>query len=104
LAKYTIKFTPLSNMDLEDIFNYISNNLYAQKSADNLIDKIEEHIMKLSDHPYSGAVVIDEILKSKGYRKIIIDNYILFYLVNESDKEVIIMRCIYGGRNYENLI
>lgn len=91
-------------MDLEDIFNYLSNNLYAQKSAKDFIIKIEEKVMKLSDHPYLGPFVKDEKLKSKGYRKIIVDNYILFYLINEADHEVVIMRCLYGGRKYEDFI
>lgn len=104
MNKYSIKFTLLAKNDLEEIFDYISNFLFAEKSALNLINKIEESVMKLSDFPYSGVVVIDETLKAKGYRKLVIDNYIIFYLINEDKKEAIIMRCIYGGRQYDNLL
>lgn len=46
----------------------------------------------------------DEFLKSKGYRKLIIDNYIVFYLVDEGNKQVIIMRVLYGKQKYEDLL
>lgn len=45
-----------------------------------------------------------KILIIKGYRKLIIDNYILFYLVDEENKQVTIMRVLYGKQKYENLL
>lgn len=52
----------------------------------------------------SCNLVKDEILKNKGYRRLIIDNYVVFYIVDETDKVVVIMRILYAPRNYQNLI
>ena len=60
--------------------------------------------MRLKEFPFSCNYVADEYLKSKGYRKLIIDNYIVFYLVEEENKQVIIMRVLYGKQKYENLL
>lgn len=60
--------------------------------------------MRLTGFPYSGSVLLDEFLKSKGYRKLIVDNYIVFYLVNELEKQVVIMRILYGAQNYRDLL
>lgn len=59
--------------------------------------------MRLRYFPYSCSFVLDEPLKNKGYRKLIVDNYIAFYLVNETEKQVVVMRILYGAQNYENL-
>jgi len=48
--------------------------------------------------------VLDEPLKARGYRKLIVDNYLVFYLVEELDKEVVIMRILYGATNYQDIL
>ncbi|MCC9293478.1 type II toxin-antitoxin system RelE/ParE family toxin [Clostridium sp. WLY-B-L2] len=49
-------------------------------------------------------MVIDETLKQRGYRKLIIDNYIAFYLVDDNKQQVIIMRILYGARNHKDIL
>ncbi|HOM43876.1 MAG TPA: type II toxin-antitoxin system RelE/ParE family toxin, partial [Bacillota bacterium] len=78
--------------------------LLAETAADNLLEKIESSIMRLKKFPYSGSLVSDEPLRKRGYRKLIIDNYIVFYLVNEMDKQAVIMRILYGAQNYQNIL
>ena len=43
----------------------------------------------------------DTRLKAMGYRRITVKNYVIIYKVEESIKTVYIMRCFYGGRDYE---
>ena len=101
---YSLRFTPKASEDLESIYSYISNNLSAPVAADDLIYKMEIDILRLKDFPYSCSYVIDESLKARGYRKLIIDNYIVFYLVNKMDKQVVIMRILYGAQNYKEIL
>lgn len=96
--------TPKAAEDLDNIFQYISERLFATSSATNILVSIERGIMGLKEFPFSCNYVADEYLKSKGYRKLIIDNYIVFYLVEEENKQVIIMRVLYGKQKYENLL
>ena len=101
---YKLKFTRIANDDLEQIYNYISNNLSAEMAVSNLIEEIECNIMRLADFPLSGSMVLDEVLQAKGYRKLIANNYIVFYLINEEERMVIVMRIIYGGQQYQDII
>ena len=101
---YKLKFTPAANDDLDLIYRYISEYLVAQKAADDLMDDIETLIMRLKDFPYSGNPVTDDILSSRGYRKLIVKNYIVFHLIDEAGKQVVIMRVLYGAQQYENLL
>jgi addiction module RelE/StbE family toxin len=101
---YSLKFTRKASEDLEQIYSYISEKLFADIAADRLLEKIEKSIMKLKSFPYSCSYVLNVILKGRGYRKLIIDNYIVFYLVSEEDKQVVIMRILYGAQNYQDLL
>lgn len=101
---YTIKVTPKAADDLDNIYRYISEELFATSSATNILDRIEKEIMRLREFPFSCNYVADEYLRNKGYRKLIVDNYIVFYLAQEEVKQVIIMRVLYGKQKYENLL
>jgi len=101
---YSLKVTPKAEEDLEEIYNYISTKLFADMAADNLMDKIEGNIIRLKDYPLSGNKVLDNHLRERGYRKLIIDNYIAFYLINEAEKQIVIMRILYGASNYQDIL
>lgn len=101
---YTLKITPKASEDLEEIYSYIADELYNEGAAENLMNKIESTIMRLRDFPFSGSFVADEILKDKGYRKLIVENYIAFYIVNKIEKQVVIMRVLYGRQKYQDII
>jgi len=101
---YSLKFTPKASEDIEEIYSYISGKLFDNIAANNLLEKIENSIMRLKDFPYSCSLVSDELLKSKGYRKLIIENYIAFHLVNESEKQIVIMRILYNAQSYQDVL
>ena len=103
-SNYKLKFTPKAEEDLDEIYGYIATKLFAETAAESLMDKIENAFMRLEEYPFSCSFVFDEPLKSRGYRKLIVDNYIAFYLVNKSEKQVIIMRVLYGARDYKNVL
>ena len=102
--EYSLKFTAKAEEDLDEIYYYIADNLFAPETAESLMDKFENRILRLKAFPYSCSFVLDETLKKRGYRKLVIDNYIVFYLVNEQKEQVIIMRILYGASNYKDIL
>lgn len=102
--KYTIKITPKAYEDLDEIYGYVANDLYNETAADHLMEKMETSIMRLKDFPFSCSYVEDEILKDKGYCKLIVENYIVFHLVRGDEKQVVVMRVLYGKQKYQDLI
>lgn len=101
---YTIKITPKAADDLDNMYRYISEELFAASAATNILERIEKEIMRLREFPFSCNYVADEYLRNKGYGKLIVDNYIVFYIINEENKKVIIMWVLYGKQKYENLL
>lgn len=101
---YSVHFTNVAMDDLDDMYRYISEELFAESAAIDLLDRIERSILNLAIFPYSGSLPNDEYLRTKGYRRIIVNSYIIFYLVNKQKKQVIIMRILYGKQKYEDLL
>ena len=94
----------LAYEDLDDIDHYVTFALLNPQAALPLLSDMEESIHQLRQFPFIGADLTDPYLKAKEYRKLIVRNYLIFYLVNQKKKTIIIMRIIYGARNYQNLL
>lgn len=101
---YDVKFTQKAEEDLEEIYNYILAKLFDGTTAESLMDKMENSIMRLKEFTFSCSYIVDKPLKDRGYRKLIVDNYIVFYLINETEKQVVIMCILYGASNYQNIL
>lgn len=96
---YKLIFAPEFVKDLDNTYEYISHVLSAEKAAKELIKEIDDSIMNLKDMPYMYPKC-SEPLKSLGYRKIIVKNYILIYEVDDAKKNVNLLRIFYGRSDY----
>lgn len=104
MGKYNINITQPAERDLVEIQRYISKELLEPEIAKKTISIIAENIFALEDMPLRNTLVLDSRLAKKGIRKLIVNNYIVFYCVNESIKTVTIIRILYGKRAWENLL
>jgi toxin ParE1/3/4 len=73
-------------------------------AAKKVVTQIGEAIMKLEELPLRNGLVSDEKLSIKGTRRIIIDNFIVFYIANEETRLVTIVRIQYNRRDWINLL
>lgn len=96
---YEIIVTNTARHELENIYEYISKSLLATEAATNLMNKIEKRILMLENNPFSCREIK---IKPDGdtYRKLVIENYIVLYVVEEKDKKVIIYKVVYGRSDY----
>lgn len=101
---YKIEIAPLANKDLEEILDYILRELSNPSAVADLLAEIESCYSNLEKMPEMYERCRDTRLKAMGYRRITVKNYVIIYKVMESIKTVYIMRCFYGGRDYEKLI
>jgi len=101
---YDVKITPLALEDLDGIYSYICDEQKEPQIAEKFIQTIEEKILSLSSMPEKYTLCDQEMLRKKGYRKLIIKSYVAFYLVDERHQKVIIARVLYSARDYEKLI
>ena len=97
--KYKIEYLPSSAKDLTEIVDYIK--IDSPQSALNFLEKIDESIPNLEQFSFIGTIPKDIRLQSLGYRILIIDNYLVFYVM--FDDIIEIRRIISGKRKYEFL-
>ncbi len=97
---FEILFLSTAVSDLENIFDYIAKDRPA--AAVSLLDKLDGTISQLAVFPEMGSVPKDDRLKRLGYRMLIIENYLVFYVAKA--KTVQIRRVIQGARQYRLLL
>lgn len=104
MNKYKIDITKPALKDLDYIIYYIVEELKEPGIAKKLYDKIINNINNLSEYPRIYAVIQNKNLKQFDYRKIVVDNYLIFYRVIDETNVVQVDRIMYGGMDWENLL
>ena len=101
---YSLEYLPAALQDITSIMEYIAHELNNPQAAEKLSVKMIEAADRLIDFPYSNPVYhIKKPLKWE-YRKLAVENYIMFYWVDEPEKRVTIARVIYSRMDYENML
>ncbi len=98
--KYEVILTTQAKMELNNIYKYISNFLFAPKAAQKFIDKFKTSILRLEHLPKSCSIISEDINSKYEYRKLIINNYIVIYSIDEENRKVYIHRIIYQKVDY----
>ena len=101
---YRLSYLPVANRDITDIVNYIAETLAAPQAALELLEALDESITGLKDFPYACRVYQTVKQLEREYRILTVNNYAVFYTVNESDKVVEIYRVIYAKRDLGRLL
>ncbi len=97
---YRIRYLSTAERDLLEIFEYIKKD--NPTAAHSHLEKFDKSISQLSDNPFLGIIPKDNRLKKLGYRILIVDKYLVFYVVKA--KVIQIRRIIHGARQYSFLI
>jgi len=90
--------------DINEIYDYIAYELGNPIAATRLVLAFNAEIESLAYHPSSIALVYDERLAARGYRRMIVGNYLIFFIVDEQNKLVEIERILYGRRDWANIL
>lgn len=98
--KYTIRLLQAAEEDFKEIITYIA--LDNPSAAVDVADKIENSLFNLSSHPFIGTIPKEEELAGMGYRFLIVQNYLVFYTIE--DHIIWVHRIIHGARNYVSLL
>lgn len=99
---YVYRITPSAYRDLSEIKRYIREELSSPERADLLIQAFMKAFENACMYPFSLPPVQEPRLQARGYRKIIVKNYIAFVQVRGETVEI--MRVLYYGRDYQRLL
>ena len=88
--------------DMDGIFGYIANILKEPGIAGHIYKSIESAIFSLRQFPMRHAVIEDEPFFSNNIRKMPVENYIVFYTVDNISKKIHILRVIHSRRDLQS--
>lgn len=100
MKEYNILIFPEAQNDLEEIVDYLAT--LSEQAALKYYDLIIEQIGTLKTMPERNPLLKDAQLRLRGYRKLLIKNYIVLYVINEATVEI--RRILYARRQYEGLL
>ena len=100
MENYKIKIFPRAKQDMEEVIDYL--NTLSPDVALKYYDLLVEEIAGLSQMPERGPRPKDLALAARGYRYLIVKNYLVFYVI--AGDTVQIRRILYARRNYKGLL
>ena len=99
-TKFQIRFLKIAEEDFAEIISYIAAD--NPKAANAIANKIEKNLELLSENPLLGRIPRDEEIRKLRYRYIIVQNYIVFYTIE--NKTIYIHRILHSARDYKSIL
>ena len=96
---WTINFTDEAKAELKSTYRYIHDVLLEPQTALAQIRRIKKATDALDQLPFRFRAYEHEPYRTKGFRVMPVDNYLVFYVPDETKETVSIVRIIYGGRD-----
>lgn len=99
MDKYEVLLYPKAFRDIDDIYAYIAIEKLSPENAKGQTDRIWDAIKTLEYLPESHQDRLVGRYAGKGYKQLIIDNYIAIFQVDKKAKKVFVVTVQYQGRN-----
>ena len=91
--RFRIKYLSETVTDREAIRDYLSQ--FYNETSKKFFALLKKKTARLKDYPYSCPVYEDDI----DYRRLVVGDYLVFYMVNENEKTVEIHRILHGAQD-----
>lgn len=100
MKQYKVEITDEALADMEQLYNHIFYVLQAPENAMGQYNRIADEILKLNTFPERFRIIESEPERSKEIRRMMVDNYSIFYVIKEN--RVIVTDVLYTASNIEN--
>lgn len=101
MSNYYVSYSDEAKDDLRNIFMHIAYNLGSRDNAESQVNRIRKAIKKLDKFPKRNPSVPYEPWASLGMRRLNVDNYVVLYIVYETNERVEIVRIPYGAMDLD---
>ena len=98
--KHSSRYLPAAQEDPLSIFDFIAED--SPGRALSFLDRLQAQIGALEQHPFLGRVPRHPRLRKDGYRVLVVESYLVFYILRESSIEV--HRVLHGSRDLELML
>lgn len=101
MTEYQVKLTKKAYEELEEIGDYIANELMAPETAISILDLLEGTIRRLATMPARYQLVDDEPWGAMGIRKMTVKNFLVYYWIDEEKKKVQVTAVLHVLQNQQ---
>ena len=99
MDKYSVILYPRAFRDIDDIYAYIALEKMSPENAKGQTDRIWDAIKSLEQLPESHQDRLVGRFAGKGYKQLIVDNYIVIFKIDKEQNRVYIVTVQSQGRN-----
>ena len=99
MERYKVFLYPKAYRDIDDIYAYIALEKMAPENARGQTDRIWNAIRSLEAFPASHQDRLEGRYAGRGYKQLLIDNYVAIFKIDENKKTVYVVTVQYQGRN-----
>lgn len=96
---YQVMLYAQAYQNLSDIYKYVSFEIAEPEVAKRLLDRIWIAIDSLSTFPYAHQDRLFGRYAQKGYKQMMVDNYLIVFRIDEENKIVYVVTIQYVGKN-----
>ena len=101
--KYNIIRTDTADAGIRKIILYVAQN-FGNDDAIEKLNEIEKRILSLGEDPYIGTDPRYLVLKRQGYKILILDKDLVFYKIDEDNRNVVVYAVVDQRQDYLNII
>ena len=102
--RFTYVLTETAEADVDEAFDYIANELVNPDAASAFADELEEKLEEVCNTPKAGRPVHNPYLKRDDVRRLLVKSFVVYYLVNEKEEKIVILRVVYNRRDQDKIL
>ena len=99
MLEYRVEIFDDVEKQLDDIVDYITDELEAPLSALNVLADLEAAMESLSMFPKRVPIIQDEKFIMYELRRLVVRQYLIYFTVDDWNRQVNIVAIIYGKRD-----
>ena len=97
---YEVIITPAAEEDYHEILRYLEDALHTHQAIAAFVERLAEVMEHLQTTPEMYEYSRETRLRAKGYRKFLVGNYVVLYLIDEEHQTVFLARIFHGSQHY----
>jgi len=101
---FQVEFSERAREELNEIVERIEKEYDNPQAAERFFVNVQQKAVALAHNPFLYPLCFDERIYEKGYRRVIVGNYIIIYSIDEENELVFIRAIIYGRRDIGSIV
>lgn len=101
--KYNLLRTDGFSIQLEDILDHVEKT-YGNETTRKVLGRLKTSMKSIEDNPYIGFEIASRVLIRTRWRTIIVGKNTIFYIVDETNKTIILCVIVDQRSDYTDII